>query len=160
MFVKKREMTKTIFILLLISCLSYSSCSYPKQVFSEEEFQTSLFSEFGVPQEIDTSYLDIEKSRIRYISYMYREIESPKHDIVYNFNNYINAILVLSESTLKDGLPAYYDARWGSYDLGFEVHLTGSRPKKSILYDVCVQTISSSPITPSSQTPQTVAPSK
>lgn len=154
-------MTKTIFILLLISCLSYSSCSQPKQVFSEEEFQASLFSEFGVPQEIDTAYLDVEKSRIRYISYMYREIKSPKHDIVYNFHNYINAILVLSEATLKDGLPAYYDARWGSYDLDFEVHLTGSRPKKSILYDVCVQTTSISELTtPSSPAPQTTAPSK
>lgn len=151
-------MAKTIFILFLLSCLS---CSHPKQVFSEEEFQTSLFSKFGIPQEIDTAFLDIEKSRIRYISYMYREVKSPKHDIVYAFNNYVNDILLIPESTLKDGLPVYYDARWNSYDLDFEVHLTGSRPKKSILYDVCVQTISISElVTPSSQTPQTVVPSK
>lgn len=151
-------MTKTIFILFLLTCLS---CSHPKQVFSEEEFQTSLFTKFGMPQKIDTAFLDIEKSRIRYISYMFREVESPKHDIVYAFNNYISAILFIPESTLKDGLPKYYDATWNSYDLDFEVHLTGSRPKKSILYDVCVQTISVSKlVTPSSPTLQTTALSK
>lgn len=126
-------------IALLIFVIFCVSCSQVTPVDNEIDFQKSLFSKFGYPDKVDTTYLNISSSKIRSITYFYKK-DSPQEDILYQFHSYIDKIFNNKAYSISDNIPARYDANWTDYDSDFEVHLQGGRQRKTVTYSVYVQT--------------------